>query len=501
MSNFKQTGTVQSLGINLNARGHNLPSCLEHRDPKSDLTDIETGRYLQGLQDLPQSVRQLLEDGNLHVVLDEFGVIVKLIRKRDPEFLNGREDYFVIDQLGRRIPVTEEELDAQLGIEHNPDDVYNCSEVTLEGLDAQRYSEGGEDEEEDHAVEITGELVSEYVPPMDRWDVIYDATEYTQTARRIVELAQFVCDEKDLDVQKTCWAYFKACWEAKDNEKKRKLARFLRERVDAILDELNNRFKGGWIIGKGILFRVVVFLNTTGQARADFWEKLGDKLIYSADLFPLRADKRLRTQTAQNLAKRVGSMTKQELGKASATTLDARPAKAKQLHAEAMEMSVGKAKGRKLLTAQSVKQQAISALRRSKAFKFVPENLEDELPTRYSMVGTKAKDVTAENVLPSERKTLWDMWRCAQVKTNEKAETPQWLFAKMFSGKLLKQVQKGEMTRAQATKKLRATISKLFRIDDKQLAKVHLVEQENRDTKAKANPQDLSEMLEAMKVA
>lgn len=139
----------------------------DSREPKNDLQDIDTGKYLHALATLPQSVRSLLQDNDLRCEVDEIDgswKVVKIVKKREAEFLQGTDKYFVYDDEGNRIPLSEEEYDAHLGIIHNPNDIYNCEDVSLESLEQV------------------------HMCPRDVWDVVFDATEYVREARRLIAL-------------------------------------------------------------------------------------------------------------------------------------------------------------------------------------------------------------------------------------------------------------------------------------------------------------------------
>jgi hypothetical protein len=148
------------------SEGHLLMSDLSHRDPINDLEDIDTGQFLQTLSELPTSLRQLMEDGDVHVKLAFWGGryrIVKIIAKRNPEFKRGSKKHFIFDKESKRIPVSEEKLDEIIGLGGDPEDVYNNKEVEFGGLQ------------------------EEHIPPMDAWDVCYDATDYLRRLEQLQE--------------------------------------------------------------------------------------------------------------------------------------------------------------------------------------------------------------------------------------------------------------------------------------------------------------------------
>jgi len=143
-----------------------LVSDFDHRDPDDELHDVETGRCLEALDYLPGNLRLLIQDNHCRVHIKEVDNsyrAVKIIKKREAEFLQGSENYFIYDKFGIRINLSEEEYDKLLGLEHNPEDVFNAEDVELETLDSDQNA------------------------PMDVWDVVWDASDYVNTAQRMIE--------------------------------------------------------------------------------------------------------------------------------------------------------------------------------------------------------------------------------------------------------------------------------------------------------------------------
>lgn len=143
-----------------------LVSEFDHRDPDNKLTDIDTGRYLEALGELPDSIRQMMQDGDLHVDVQEIDGhwrVTKIVKKREPEYLQGSDQYFITDDEGRRIPVSEDELDQMLGIQHDPEDLFNREEI------------------ERHPFEHA------HTCPRDVWDVIFDASDHVKHCQRLIE--------------------------------------------------------------------------------------------------------------------------------------------------------------------------------------------------------------------------------------------------------------------------------------------------------------------------
>ena len=165
-------------------KGHTLCSDHQQYDHSTGINDVLCGGHLDALHQLPNNLRQLLEDSNMHVELVDFGgrnVIGKIVKRRESEFLTGQTKYFVYDNEGHRIPIEEEEFDKQLGLQHNPDDVFNSPDITLESIE------------------------SEVLAPMDVYDVVYDCTEYLRNAERLLENEEWQVksvQEKQADLAK-----------------------------------------------------------------------------------------------------------------------------------------------------------------------------------------------------------------------------------------------------------------------------------------------------------
>lgn len=147
-----------------------LCSDWDSRDPKDDLHNVEDGKFLEAIAKLPESFRLLMQDNDMHVEITEVNgepIVTKIIKKRDEAFIQSTESYFVYDNEGARIPLTEDEYNKLLGLRTNPDDVFS-----LDGLDLQSID-------------------SENSPARHVWDVIYDSTEYTRNINNLLENQSF----------------------------------------------------------------------------------------------------------------------------------------------------------------------------------------------------------------------------------------------------------------------------------------------------------------------
>jgi hypothetical protein len=135
--------------------GHWLVSDFDHRDPKDDLHDVETGRSISEIDKLPQYLRQLLQESDLYVELNwdhdnNHYQVVKIVSKRDPLFLQGDERITIQDKYGHKMSIDPEMLDEFIGLKENPEELF-----LQEGI--ERVS-----------------IETEYCNPRDVWDLIMD---------------------------------------------------------------------------------------------------------------------------------------------------------------------------------------------------------------------------------------------------------------------------------------------------------------------------------------
>lgn len=142
-----------------------LVSDWDNRDPQDDLHNIDDGKYFEGLSRLRDSHRQMLEDSEMRIELKEIDgkyYVTKIVKKREPEYLQTTKSFFVLDKEGKRVYIDEEEWERITGGTHNPEDVYNVDDVEFVGLE-------------------------EHTAPMDVWDVIFDATQYITEAQQFIQ--------------------------------------------------------------------------------------------------------------------------------------------------------------------------------------------------------------------------------------------------------------------------------------------------------------------------
>jgi len=362
MSNTHQTGW--------------LVSEWDSRDPKSDIADIECGKYLAALETLPEAMRQMLEDGDMHCQVEEVEGryrITKIVAKRDPEFIQGTEKTFIIDKTGRQIPIPEEDLDRLLGIETNPDDVLASDEVEIVSID------------------------SEYTTPRDVWDVVFDATEYIQQAQHTLQSLEDIT------------------YALKDAEEDPLFSPLL-------LNALSKRYK-----------MIKAIANSIPTIMAD-------NLIYSADWFPKRADKRFISNQSKKIACRISTedLTKQQVGKLIGKARpDQRPEKLRVLKKDAEGLSPSKEK----------------AVLMKKVMKLTDEISKD-----------KMKSIYASNIeIPvADIKKLWNLWQQRQMELHGSIKLQPWQFKTRYNAKLLKLVADGIITKEVAKERLAEAMERIY---------------------------------------
>ncbi len=453
--------------------GHNLPSDLSHRDAKTDLTDIESGRYLDALLTLPQHIRMMYQDSEMHVTLDAHNRVVKIVKKRDSEFLNGQTSHIWLTPEGKRLALTEAQMDEVCGIVHNPEDVYNQENVEMTGLASITNSEDEVDSDEDFDLSldpIQGEIVEEYMPPMDRWDIIFDATAYIQHVERLFALVKFMDSIQNYLYSGPHYVYV-------DKDGLEQKANYFKLPLNDKLVVMNNLAteKDGitFIIGKKTFLEALSFRKMDQGDRAKYLEDLSDGMvegcesaaIYSADWFPCVADKRVRSSKAKEiLSADLAGLTKQNLAALCDQDVDKRVTMARVLLSKVSSMPKCVERGKTMLRAQSMKKSLINAMKAQKAFRFIPEDPDNELNNRWvqKKVMIRATANKVKLVFNSERKYLWDAWRRANIQANGEAMMPSWVFRKSLSAKLIKSIAKNELTKEEGLARLTAACQKLY---------------------------------------
>jgi hypothetical protein len=361
-------------------------------NPKTDLEDISTGKYLQALQELSQSVRQMYQDGEMHVQTDSLGRIIKIIKKRDPEFGYDRQEYFLLNKTGKKIPVTEEEMDHYLQIEHNSEDIYAQEElefVSLEALgqddrdilDEDLFVDDIEDLSDEYDPEVKACLHSQSVTPMDRWDVIFDATEYLNVMKQIM-------------TSRALSLSFLAGMPG---------------RVKSLLGgDISAQDNGSnWV--KNTYFQLLEI------EREEIISLVQDAAIYSAPWFIPKADKRNRTKGAKIAMEKVAScQTKSEVGKLAYRN---NPMERMEKNHQEMQASLQKEKDVKKRIFLAAKVQKLSEIKMKslRSFKFNDILDEDELIHHWVQVPINQTRKTEMAPLANEVKYIWNQWRLSQA--------------------------------------------------------------------------------------
>ena len=250
-----------------------------NRDPDdNDLNNIDDGKALSALSALSGNHRLLLQESDTHIelsLLGDFYRVAKIVKKREPEYIQGQDQYFITDKYGDRIPITEDKMDELLGINHNPEDIFNSSEVELEALE--------------HT----------HTTPRDVWDVIFDATEG-------INRIQILTNSQEWQKHATL------------------PSRWYRERCKT-REEFEKRKEIEW---NGSTTDITELKKSDVE-----WLK---NSIYSADWFPYPVDKRIHHPRAKDIANRIKQgefKTRQELSTVIGKTkiVDTRPEMAKQI--------------------------------------------------------------------------------------------------------------------------------------------------------------------------
>lgn len=165
-------------------------------------------------------------------------------------------------------------------------------------------------------------------------------------------------------------------------------------------------------------------------------EWIQNELVYSADWFPYPRDKRLHHPRAKKIAQIIlnSDLSKAELGRMLAdNTVDKRFEISQDLIRRASNMPMGKSRAKLLVQAQKTKAAYFEA-RKNKS-----------------------------TAIPQTDKTkLWELWTKRQLEIHGKTKTTSWQFHKMLSGKLIKLIQKGELSLGEAEARLNQAMQNLY---------------------------------------
>lgn len=146
-----------------------LTSDWDYRDNQNDLVDPDAGFI-----EINQRLRGDLESFDMRLSTEQMGdfhEISSISVRRDPECITGEYQYKVIAPDGSQIRLTDEEADKLIGIQSNPEDMYNaCEKVCLE---------------------------SEYSAPLEKWDLTYSAIDYISEARKLLKNNAFQAMSSD----------------------------------------------------------------------------------------------------------------------------------------------------------------------------------------------------------------------------------------------------------------------------------------------------------------
>tara|TARA_Y100000310_G_scaffold345609_1_gene467264 strand:- start:5738 stop:7210 length:1473 start_codon:yes stop_codon:yes gene_type:complete len=389
--------------------GH-LGSDLEHRDPTDDLHNIEDGKYLAALDALPQHLQDMWMDTDVHVEFVETDAghyqILKIVRKREPAFVQSKETFWGMTADGKRCPLTEEEFDKLTGGHENPDDVYHHEDTELVCVD------------------------SAFVAPMDPWDVVFDATVFWQhiqsLRRRKVELDEagelLRGPREDWKTSDLLMERLKGL-KGKESTYKSQLVAYVKSLERAYKMDVANIYDRKDSHGNTIPGAITT-------------------MIYSADWFPYPADKRVHTARARDIITRIrrSDFTKQQVGKMINRQVDRRPGIIQELKAKALRMPLGNKRATLLKRAQLIQ----------------------------GVLG-KARFKRDDNIPQSDTRKVWEAWQRRQLEVHGHASSPPWEYRRFFSHKYRREIEalnldKDDKKRAEATatRKLQDNMARLF---------------------------------------
>lgn len=378
-----------------------LESELEHREPQNDLNNIEDGKFLEALDDLPPNLRMMYASTDMHVEVEEtesgYHQILKIVKKREAAFTRGKETFWGITADGTRCPLSEEEWDRLVRNKQNPNDVYNRDDV--EFVQAEQ----------------------DYNAPMDPWDVVFDATQFNQYLKSLRQRKKELDDALDLlDLPSEDW--FKSEILRKEIQVAGKIpsASWLKDRIRYRIMKWKAE---------------VSLIPDKHDEENQLVPGTMSDMIYSADWFPYPPDKRVHNTRAREIIQKINTsdLTKRQVGQMIGRTVDKRPQIAKELRMRANRLPRGKEKGRLLIKAQQMEREASAAKMKRRA-----------------------------NLDKSDVRKIWEAWQRRYAELHGDVPAPVWQYRRTLSAKLKKKVLAGEMSQEEAKTYLQQKMAELY---------------------------------------
>ena len=381
-----------------------IPSDLSHRDPTDDLQNIEDGKFIAALDQLPSHIKDMWMSTDVHVELVETEAghqqITKIIKKREPGFAQGKETFWGLTADGTRCPLSEDEFDEITGGRENPDDVYKSDEVEFVQVDR------------------------EYSAPLDPWDVVFDATEFQQHLLNLRKRGEDLRDAAELlEGPREDW----------------KFSNIIMDRLEKLEASDTNP--------EAYLSNLKKFIQAMQLSLRVEWDNIYDRkdkngriipgalttMVYSADFFPYPVDKRIRSARAREIVDTIKrqNLTKQQVGKMIGRQVDRRPALVAKTKADALKMPLSKRRGQILIKAQN-----IEACIRTAA-------------PRHEMS-------------QSDVRKIWETWQRRNIEVNGSCNIPSWQYRRFMVAKYQKLIAAGEITRELASKTITVNMERLY---------------------------------------
>lgn len=368
-----------------------LSSELGNSDDVDDLHDIQTGRFLQAIGTLSHSIRSYYEAEQSRVKTIEFmgrRIISKIVVRRNSEFIQGQDRYFGISADGKRVPMSEEEWEAYTGGTTNEEDVYEHGDTEFITLDR------------------------DYSAPMDRWDVLFDATEYINYVKNL---------QKQLDKLEDAQLELLDTTNPRKSKNDIIISRaefFVQKEANippkALLDKVNYSIRG--------------LIKQTRTNLRDAPKRVNE-LTYSSNWFPQKQDKRLFSKKAQDIIDVINTsdLSKLEVGRMIGNPLDRRPELVQQFRKQAEKTKPGRKKGQLLIRAQRVAESRMNDM----VHRSITEDGKGILVTIQKQ----------ETQIPqSDMTRIWEAWhrRCIELYGENKLTS--WKFKQHLNRKYMPQL-------------------------------------------------------------
>jgi hypothetical protein len=472
-----QTSLVTRQPSPLAQVGHVLGSDLDHRalDVECMETDFNTDEQRPML-------RMLMEDSDLRVMTDDNNRITKVLRRRNPEFAQGTLKHFICDADGNKHPIEEEDMNELLGFQDNPEDFFHALDrAPLEGINLD-HAEQGLNNPEDELAEGGVHFESSFAAPMDRWDVVFDATAALQEWNMLTSRDKLAMTAEQWDNLPE---------ELQELSKRPPSGARIGDELPSRWDRMNgekrqiemDRIWGQW---NSPHYPIPSLRDLNFAQQQVVYKQRLCGLVYTSDIFPLKPYKGLRTKQAKDIAGWLdtGTCTKQEMGRGSRLDDDNSdwvagkvqkeinkahadfrdqmrvgplPLDNLKKHTRRMTKLYTRLQDLRLSEMQTLRSETTMSRRINQGLSLARESMDiisspktDRLETLKRMSDCRdlldkinreyrPNENGSEFVLAGERNQLWHLWQLSQNRANGEVDLQPWQYVRALRAKLFRQ--------------------------------------------------------------